>query len=254
MRLNARQARWALFFGRFEFSISYRPSSKNVKPDALSRQFGSSESASTKEGILSHDCVVGAVIWGVEQAVRRALSHVTKPLRCPEGVLFFPESVRPAVLWWGQSSKLVAHPGVRGSLATIHLKFWWLMRERDVHRFVASRPICAQTKLSNSLPPVFLRPIPIPSRPWSHIALDFVTGLPPSAGNTVILTVDRFSKAAHFILLLKLPSALETAQVMSDHVFKLHGLPSDIVSDRGPQFASQFWREFCRQIGASPSS
>ncbi len=65
--------------------------------------------------------------------------------------------------------------------------------------------------------------------------------------------MDRFSKAAHFIPLPRLPSACETAQVMVDHVFKIHGLPSDIVSDRGPQFTSQFWREFCRQIGASPS-
>ncbi len=39
-RLNSRQARWALFFGRFDFSISYRPGSKNIKPDALSRIFG----------------------------------------------------------------------------------------------------------------------------------------------------------------------------------------------------------------------
>ncbi len=36
-RLNARQARWALFFGRFEFTISFRPGSKNLKPDTLSR-------------------------------------------------------------------------------------------------------------------------------------------------------------------------------------------------------------------------
>ncbi len=45
-RLNARQARWALFFGRFDFTISFRPGSKNLKPDALSRQFGSSEVSS----------------------------------------------------------------------------------------------------------------------------------------------------------------------------------------------------------------
>lgn len=91
-------------------------------------------------------------------------------------------------------------------------------------------------------------------RPWSHIALDFITGLPPSAGKTVILTVvDRFSKSAHFIPLTKLPSAKETAQIMIDNVFKFHGLPTDVVSDRGPQFASQFWREFCRLIGATAS-
>ena len=36
-RLNSRQARWALFFGRFKFSLSYRPGSRKTKPDALSR-------------------------------------------------------------------------------------------------------------------------------------------------------------------------------------------------------------------------
>ncbi len=118
----------------------------------------------------------------------------------------------------------------------------------------ATRQFIVEVDASDDASAGFLRPLPIPSPPWSHIALDFVTGLPPSAGNTVVLTVvDRFSKAAHFIPLPKLPSAKETAQLMVDHVFKIHGLPTDVVSDRGPQFTSQFWGEFCRLIGASSS-
>lgn len=58
--LNACQARWALFFGRFEFTISYRPGSKNTKPDALSRQFGSAENASsTKTYLVGGLCTGG---------------------------------------------------------------------------------------------------------------------------------------------------------------------------------------------------
>uniref|UniRef100_A0A8C1Q3Q5 Gypsy retrotransposon integrase-like protein 1 n=1 Tax=Cyprinus carpio TaxID=7962 RepID=A0A8C1Q3Q5_CYPCA len=139
-------------------------------------------------------------------------------------------------------------------LASVHQRFWWPTRERDTRRFVAACSVCVQTKPGNSPPAGLLRPLPIPSRPWSHIALDFITGLPPSAGKTVILTViDRFSKAAHFIPLATLPSAKETAQIIIENVFRIHGLPSDIVSDRGPQFMSQFWKEFCRLIGASVS-
>ncbi len=131
--------------------------------------------------------------------MRRALLHVTRSARAPERTLFVPEVVRSTVLRWGHSSKLMAHPGIRGTLAAISQRFWWPTRERNVRRFVASCQVCAQTKSSNSPPAGLLRPLPIPSRPWSHIALDFVTGLPLSAGNTVILTVvDRFSKAAHF--------------------------------------------------------
>uniref|UniRef100_A0A3P9M8J2 Integrase catalytic domain-containing protein n=1 Tax=Oryzias latipes TaxID=8090 RepID=A0A3P9M8J2_ORYLA len=92
------------------------------------------------------------------------------------------------------------------------------------------------------------------SRPWSHVALDFVTGLPSSRGNTTILTVvDRFSKAVHYIPLPQLPSATETAKLLVHHVFRLYGLPTDIVSDRGPQFTSQVWKAFCRSIGATVS-
>ncbi len=67
------------------------------------------------------------------------------------------------------------------------------------------------------------------------------------------IPLDPEPHANNFIPLPKLPSARETAQLMVDHVFRLHGLPVDVVSDRGPQFASRFWKEFCRQIGASAS-
>lgn len=91
-------------------------------------------------------------------------------------------------------------------------------------------------------------------RPWSDISLDFVTGLPPSEGNTTILTVvDRFSKMVRFIALPKLPSAKETAEVMLNHVFRVHGFPRNVLSDRGPQFVSRFWKAFCQLLGAMVS-
>lgn len=61
-QLNARQACLALFFGRFDFTISFRPGIKNTKPDTLSCQFGTLESASTTETILPDGCVVGGIV------------------------------------------------------------------------------------------------------------------------------------------------------------------------------------------------
>ncbi|KAK5913399.1 hypothetical protein CgunFtcFv8_007934 [Champsocephalus gunnari] len=126
--------------------------------------------------------------------------------------------------------------------------------EKDVKEYVAACTICARNKTSSRPQMGLLRPLPIPSRPWSDISVDFVTGLPESKGNTTVLTVvDRFSKMTHFIALPKLPSAKETAEVLLHNVCRLHGFPRDIVSDRGPQFVSRFWREFCSLIGASVS-
>lgn len=125
---------------------------------------------------------------------------------------------------------------------------------KDVAEYVAACPVCARNKTSRQAAAGLLQPLPIPNRPWSHIALDFVTGLPTSAGNTTILTVvDRFSKMAQFVAMPKLPNAKETAEAMLSHVFRIHGFPSDVVSDRGPQFVSRFWKEFCRLIQATVS-
>lgn len=57
----------------------------------------------------------------------------------------------------------------------------------------------------------------------------------------------------HFIPLPKLPLAKETAEVMFLHMFRFHGVPRDIVSDRGLQFVSQFWQTFDLLLGATAS-
>lgn len=81
-----------------------------------------------------------------------------------------------------------------------------------------------------------------------------ITGLPTSQGNTIILTIlDHFSKAVHFVALPKLPTARETSNFLVQLFFCLHGIPLNIVSDRGPQFISQVWKAFCHVLGATLS-
>lgn len=83
-----------------------------------------------------------------------------------------------------------------------------------------------------SVPPAgLLHPMPRPQRPWSELSVDFVTGLPPSEGNMVILTVvDRFSKMVKFIPSPKLPSAKQTAELQN--IVTTFGFPRNIPSDR----------------------
>uniref|UniRef100_A0A3B3QSA7 Integrase catalytic domain-containing protein n=1 Tax=Paramormyrops kingsleyae TaxID=1676925 RepID=A0A3B3QSA7_9TELE len=84
--------------------------------------------------------------------------------------------------------------------------------------------------------------------------MDFITNLPRSAGKTVILTiVDRFSKMCRLVPLPKLPSASELAETLIQELFRFTGIPEDIVSDRGPQFASRVFREFCRKLNITLS-
>uniref|UniRef100_A0A8C6LIV7 Integrase catalytic domain-containing protein n=1 Tax=Nothobranchius furzeri TaxID=105023 RepID=A0A8C6LIV7_NOTFU len=125
---------------------------------------------------------------------------------------------------------------------------------KDVKEYISACQVCARSKSSNQAPQGLLQPLPLPPRPWSHIALDFLTGLPPSKGFTTILTVvDRFSRACHLVSLKPLPSSAETANLLIKHVFRLHGIPSEILSDRGPQFIARVWTEFATHLGAQVS-
>lgn len=160
--------------------------------------------------------------------------------------------LRGEVIHWGHTNKVTCHPGILKTLSVVQQRFWWPKMKNDVSDYVNACTVCAMYKVSNRRPPGELLPLSVPKRPWSHISLDFVTGLPPSSGNTVVLTVvDRLSKMAHFIPLPKLPSAKETAEALINHVFRIHGFPEDVVSDRGPQFISKFWKEFCSLLGAT---
>ena len=182
------------------FLFNNRPGSKNAKPDALSRQHQPDAFSSQPENILTPTCIIGAVTWEVEEKVKRSLSKHPAPSSCPSGRLFVSASLRSQVLQSGHSSRLACHPGVRRTLALLRQRFWWPSMEGDTKGFIAACPTCSQYKGSHQAPSGLLQPLPIPHRPWSHISLDFVTGLPASHGNTVILTVvDRFSKIAHFI-------------------------------------------------------
>ncbi len=220
-RLNPRQALWSLFFNHFQFLLSYRPGTKNVKPDALSRAY----SPESLEVIIPKARIVAPLRWELEREIREAQAQEPDPGGGSPGRLYIPRSVRARVLQWGHDSPLTCHPGIARTLDVLQWRFWWPSIKEDVRSFVEACPVCCQGKSRRQLPLGLLHPLPIPLRPWSHISLDFITGLPPSQGNSVILViVDRFSKAARFIPLPKLPSAKETATLLMNHVFRVFGI------------------------------
>lgn len=97
-----------------------------------------------------------------------------------------------------------------------------------------------------------LQQVADPTHPWQDIAMDFIVDLPNSRGYTVIWTiVDLFSKQAHFVPCKGLPSAQRLARLFLLHVYRLHGAPRRVISDRGVQFTAHFWRSFMRLLGST---
>uniref|UniRef100_A0A674NT72 ribonuclease H n=1 Tax=Takifugu rubripes TaxID=31033 RepID=A0A674NT72_TAKRU len=242
-RLNSRQARGALFLSRFSFTITYRPGSRNTKPDALSPQFSSEEREPSRETVLDPECVLGEVHWPVEAEVREALQGQLVPDGCPViGTLMgthLPNSLpprSPSHFSPHPTALLVAiHGGGRPDLCCgVHRVYTQQIFTQGPRRTPA-----AATHSPSSLVP--------------HRCGLRYRAAPPEGNTTILTVVDCFSKAVHFVPLPKLPTALETANLLIQHVFRLHGIPQDIVSDRGPQFTSQVWKAFCWALGTTSS-
>ena len=72
-------------------------------------------------------------------------------------------------------------------------------------------------------------------KPWTHLTVDFITNLPLVAGKDAILVIcDRLSKMTHFVATTEGTSAERLARLFRDNVWKLHGLPESVMSNRKP--------------------
>lgn len=137
-------------------------------------------------------------------------------------------------------------------IATYHrikrLFFWPGMKE-DIHQFIRNCDNCQMNKGENIAIPGLLQPLPVPKEAWNSVGMDFITGLPISRGKEVIMVVvDRLTKYSHFIPLAHPYHAADIAQSFIDHVYKLHGLPETLITDRDPVFTSRFWQELMNRL------
>ena len=112
--------------------------------------------------------------------------------------------------------------------------FWWPRVTVEVKRYVEGCDLCQRNKNRTEPPAGKLMLNEAPDKPWAHITADFIVKLPLSRGYDSILVVcDRLTKMAHFIPTTEKTSAEGLAVLFRDHVWKLHGLPESIISDRG---------------------
>lgn len=149
-------------------------------------------------------------------------------------------------------SPLGGHSGIQVTYQRIKAFFHWVGMKKSIEEFVKECDICQGSKDEHVPYPGLLNPLPIPQQSWSHIVMDFIDGLPKSEGKSVILTVvDRFSKYGYFLALSHPYTVEGVAKVFLDNIYRLHGMPRSIVSDRDKIFTSTFWRQLFKLAGVS---
>ncbi len=148
---------------------------------------------------------------------------------------------------------LGGHFGRDKTLANIAKNFFWPGLAIDVYDFVKSCHNCQQNKAIKRGPIGLLYPHDRPQARWEKIALDFIVQLPKTKKDkydAILTVVDFFSRRTHFIPCHGNITAIGTAQLLREHVIKIHGYPKQIVSDRGSIFTCEIWKELFRCLKA----
>ncbi|KAG3055092.1 hypothetical protein PI125_g25760 [Phytophthora idaei] len=146
------------------------------------------------------------------------------------------------------------HPGRVKTYVLLTRDFYWNHPYEWVRKYVRACEVCQRVK-----PAAFsqapLQSLPTPSECWQSISVDFVFGLPPDSERRtgVVVFVHRFSKMVRLAAVPAEVTAVQTARLFVDMVFKHHGMPLDIVSDRDPRFTARLWQEVFTLLGTQLS-
>ncbi|SGY19858.1 BQ5605_C017g08353 [Microbotryum silenes-dioicae] len=269
--LTRRQARWSETVNHHKYTIEYCSGSKNNKADTLSRRpdFSEGGKASEQPGqILLHPHTLAASLVKfsppsdiadlikfhlsqdpVSNQIVNDLNHdstlhpyfkLQDNLLLHHDKIYIPnaEPLKVKLLAQAHDSLLSGHPG--------QVKTFELLDRNYT---------CQRNKPTHHRKHGHLQPLPIPSKPWSSLSMDHIVDLPPSSGfDCVLVVVNRLTKEAHFIPTHKTDSFRNLAWTFLTHVFKLHGLPTDITnwSELLPLAEFAYNNSFHSSIGASP--
>ena len=296
-KLTHRQARWALFLTRFNFTLTHKPGSTMTTADPLSRRpdHGEGVDGDNEERILlrkelftinaidiNHDTLINdekilediktallddKVTKGYQdllQSGRREFKKSLEDWNYEDGLLFrrgkiyIPkdknDELRQSIIKMHHDLPSAGHTGRWKTCELVSRNYWWPNLTIDVKRYVKGCDICQRMKNRPQKPYGPLMPNPIPNEPWEIISMDFITQLPESNGYTAIcVVVCRLTKRARFFAIKNEITAKDIAILLFNKVWSIHGLPIQIISDRGTQFAAEVFQEWCKLLGIKSS-
>ena len=194
--------------------------------------------------------------WFAKPANTKSLQHreglYWRVLQDGTEVLVVPDAagLRKQCVQECHDAPYMGHVGMHKTFRLLERLFWWPHMRADAERFVRTCVPCQRNKSSTQAPAGLLQPLPIPGRRWETVTMDLITKLPvtPTGCDAIMVFVDKLTKMVHLVACKEADGALELANYFVTHVFRLHGVPRTLLSDRDPRFTSNLYKEIARLL------
>ena len=264
VQLSRRQVRWQEFLSRFDFSWEYCKGRTNVA-DPLSRSPALLNLLSAKDLVClpaimeSTQHLQQEIIASYDSDSWFSIASNTALLR-KEGEYWYRDhliavpnahDLREKIISLHHDTPYAGHLGRDKTVQLIRQNYWWPSLGPDVKRYVETCDSCQRNKVSSMQPAGLLQPLPVPEFRWERVSVDLITHLPiTKQGHTAIVVfVDALSKMVHFAPAWDNMGSEEFAHIFMKEIFRRHGLPKQVVSDRGSIFTSAFFAKVCELLG-----
>jgi hypothetical protein len=283
-----RQRRWLELIKDYELEIHYHPGKANVVADALNCKASChclemktsnitlcQEMEKLNLGMIQHETfnhlkLESVLLPRIIDAQRNdeGMKHIHEKIKAgkanyfredDQGVVWFNnrivvpknDEIRQQILDEAHLSRYSIHPGSTKMYHDLKQHYWWTKMKIEIARYVVRCDTCRRVKAIHMKTVGPLQSLPIPTRKWEDISMDFIVGLPRTAKgyDSIRVIIDRLIKIAHFLPVKVKYTVATYAELYIARILSLHGVPKTIVSDRGPQFVSKFWKELHKSLG-----
>jgi hypothetical protein len=256
--LNVRKARWLSFLSEFEFEVRHIKGKEIKVVNTLSRrihglfEMNVSRAESDLEGRIrtigvDDENYTKIKIEIPNNTANSDLSINKKGLLWFKNRLYIPDStgLKLTILDEVHKNPYFGHPGYQKMIATLRKLFYWPNMKGEIAEYLARCQDCQQVKAEHQHPAGLLHPLPVPEWKWETISLDFITGFPKTQkqNDFIMVVIDKINKSAHFIPIKSTIKAINIAEIFMKEIFRLHGIPKMVISDRDVKFTSAFWKE-----------
>jgi RNase H-like domain found in reverse transcriptase/Integrase zinc binding domain len=281
-KLNRRTARWHGELQDYNFKLQHVPGKLHTAADALSRPTGADEGKEDNQQMTMIPEAAFIRLAGpdsdgsIKHTITIIQNHNRSLMEEWTGIYPIERIDNPDEPFWRdiKSRRLVippdqglkrelmniwhegsinGHPGRDETIRRINREYFWPGAKTWITEYIKGCATCQQNKnLTHRIKtPLFRIPSSINAKPFSHIAMDLITGLPESNGHDAILTIvdHGCSRAAIFLPCSTTITGAGIAQLYLEHLFRWFGIPQKIISDRDPRFTSHFARELTRGLG-----